>query len=298
MGLGVFVLNSLLLNACLHAAFKDPGFLARPAGMGGAFTGVADDINSAWINPAGLTNLSVPAALFTYSKPFSGLDGVDLNSSYAAYAQPFGKYGTAAASWARFATPGLYEEDSFLLSYGYNFKIFSAGASLKYLGHSVVTDERTADDTVFSNGTRKGAFSADLGLLKAWTPTFSTGLCVKNLNQPDVGFGSTDNVPAEFSAGASKYFTPKGFPAEILIAADVSYRDSVYNIHAGTEFWFLDRTVAARAGGNYNEASLGGSYYYNIPSTNLILETDYSFTLPFSVEGTSGSHRLSLGILF
>ena len=38
----------------LGGAFTDDGLSARPAGMGGAFTALADDGNASWWNPAGL----------------------------------------------------------------------------------------------------------------------------------------------------------------------------------------------------------------------------------------------------
>src|SRR5437660_1320745 len=51
--------SSAEVNAAgLQFNLSDPG--ARSLGLGGAFTGLADDATASYANPAGLTNLSIP----------------------------------------------------------------------------------------------------------------------------------------------------------------------------------------------------------------------------------------------
>ena len=158
--LKVFLKAFLVLLFTFHvsrftsfAAFKDPGFTARPCGMGRAFTAVADDINAAWYNPAGLGFLDEQWALFSYSMPYLDVDGVDMAMSYASYMYPFGSYGTSAVTWARFNTDGLYSEDIFILTHGYDFNYLFAGFNIKYLNRAVILDKRTLNDEVFEGGT-------------------------------------------------------------------------------------------------------------------------------------------------
>jgi tetratricopeptide (TPR) repeat protein len=71
---------------------------ARQAGMGEAFTGVADDVNAVYWNPAGLAQLTRQQACLLHSVWL-----VDVNYEYLAYAIPvvgvgtFGIYGTFLA---------------------------------------------------------------------------------------------------------------------------------------------------------------------------------------------------------
>src|ERR1017187_10395394 len=80
----------------LHAAFLDDGWGARPVGMGGAFTAIADDSNAPLYNPAGIVQVQWNELSAMYSQLFSGLtlysgnsatggDISHLGNSYLAY---------------------------------------------------------------------------------------------------------------------------------------------------------------------------------------------------------------------
>ncbi|MFH1368392.1 MAG: hypothetical protein ABII64_04615 [Elusimicrobiota bacterium] len=272
--------------------------LARPIGMGGAFTAVAGDINSVWYNPAGMANINKRSVMFTYSKPYLDLDGVNMYTGYASYAMPLKKAGSIAATWTHFNTRDLYTENIAMISYAYKFDILNAGLNMKYLGRSVVLDERTIDDDVFANGTSRTAFSADLGVLRQWNKSIYSGLMVKDINQPDVGYQATDKVPMEMRIGTAGSFKMVKPAEELLLSCDMGLRNKVYNVYLGGEMWFNDYTLAGRIGANKNEFSLGLSYVYNLAYSNFSINTHYSFSFPFYVEGSSGSHRLSLGFQF
>ncbi|MFH1368022.1 MAG: hypothetical protein ABII64_02720 [Elusimicrobiota bacterium] len=286
------------------AAFKDPGFLARPIGMGGAFTAICDDANSVWYNPAGIANLERNSILLTYSKPYLDLSGVNMSMSFATYVMPLRKAGALAATYSLFNTVDLYQESTVMLTYAYDFKFMNAGLNLKSLGRAVTLDIRTIDDPVFANGNSKSAFAADIGLYKKWSEEIFTGLCVKNLNQPDVGYEAVDPVPMESRIGVAGSFKMDN-PADILLMdLDLAVRNNDSNVYLGGEIWFMDYTMAGRLGANKNEFSLGFSYIFNIGRTDIYgnplyaIDTHYSFSMPFYVEGTSGSHRISLGFQF
>lgn len=292
----LFIMSFMAATA--GAAFKDPGFLARPIGMGGAFTAIADDVNSVWYNPAGLTNVQRNSVLFTYSKPYLELGGVDMNTAFASYVMPLRKSGAAAVTFAQFNTADLYTENTGMLSYAYDFNFMKAGLNLKYLGRAVTLDRRTVDDPVFAKGTSKSAFTADVGFFRKWDEHIFSGVCAKNISSPDVGFLDADPVPMEIRAGTAGSLKMIKPAEEMLISCDLVMRDKDINACLGSEMWFYDYTLAGRLGFNKNEASLGVSYVYNIAYSNFSIETHYSFTLPFYIEGSSGSHRLSLGFQF
>src|ERR1700681_3484963 len=113
----------LLIWQPLPAAFLDTGFGARPVGMGGAFTAIADDSNAPLYNPAGLVQVQWNEMSAMYSRLFSGLtlysgntptggDTVHLDQSYLAYVSKPSRFGSFGLSWANFNTSSLYREDT------------------------------------------------------------------------------------------------------------------------------------------------------------------------------------------
>jgi len=113
----------------------------------------------------------------------------------------------------------------------------------------------------------------------------------------DMGILEKDILPLEVRAGASRKVKK-----DITASCDMSYRYSRYtmqkefNMHLGGEAWFNYRTLAARAGLNFNEICLGGTV--RRLSNNFGFVMDYSFVYPFTVKSSFGTHRLSVGIQF
>src|SRR5579872_5559871 len=168
----------------LQAAFDDSGFGARPAGMGQAFTAIADDSNAPLYNPAGIVQVQWNEATAMYSDLFSGLtlysgnaqtgsDQVSLNQSYLAYVSKPTRLGSFGVSWANFNTTHLYREDSVALTYARNLGDFfpvldnelSLGANLKYLRRGFTLDAQTVNDPVFNGGSTSSAMTGDVGIL-------------------------------------------------------------------------------------------------------------------------------------
>src|SRR3984893_2886887 len=109
-----------------QAAFLDTGWGARPVGMGGAFTAIADDSNAPLYNPAGLVQVQWNEVSAMYARLFSGLtlysgdDQVHLDQSYLAYVSKPSRCGSFGLSWANFNTTHLYREDTVAVSYARN----------------------------------------------------------------------------------------------------------------------------------------------------------------------------------
>lgn len=55
------IIFALLLNNCVGA---------RPLGMGGAFIGLANDVNAVYWNPAGLAQINKYQMTYTYGEHF------------------------------------------------------------------------------------------------------------------------------------------------------------------------------------------------------------------------------------
>src|SRR5690349_1375244 len=105
----------LLCASASWAAFQDINWGARPVGLGGAFTAIADDTNASLYNPAGLVQVQWNEISASYSRLFGGLtlysgqDQVHLDQSYLAYvSRPIPRVGSIGISWSNFNTTHLY----------------------------------------------------------------------------------------------------------------------------------------------------------------------------------------------
>lgn len=90
------ILCLIVFGACTfesQAAFENVGIGAKPMGMGGAYTALADDTTAILWNPAGLADVSIPQIGLSYLELY-GLVGY----SFIALAQPVASVGTIAAS--------------------------------------------------------------------------------------------------------------------------------------------------------------------------------------------------------
>ena len=80
--IAAFLLSVTSINAQTEfgkyaGEFMAIGIGGRPLGMGGAFTGVADDVTSGYYNPAGLANLNYPQLSLMHSEQFGELVNYD-----------------------------------------------------------------------------------------------------------------------------------------------------------------------------------------------------------------------------
>ena len=301
----------------VQAAFLDTGFGARPTGMGGAFTAIADDSNAPLYNPAGLVQVQWNELSAMYSRLFSGLtlysgnqttgnDTVHLDQSFLSYVSKPSAFGSFGLSWTNFNTTDLYREDTVTLSYAHYLgdvipvldNTVSIGGNLKYLRRGFSLDATTANDPVFSSGDTRSAMTGDVGLL--WKPEegayegWRLGLTAQNINPPNVGFQDKEVVPLEWRLGAAYQSRQRPW---LVPALDLTRSAGVTGIYGGIESWLFHDSLGLRTGANRDEASAGISYYQTL-GKKTGFRLDYSFTVPYYVDDTSGSHRLQVTVYF
>jgi len=128
------LLSVVVLEA--HPAFENVGLVARPMGMGGAYTALASDASAMIWNPAGLAELTKPEIGLNYLE-LHGLVGY----SFVAWALPMQDGRAIGAGLSSSSDPeGLYQELVFNLSaaeeiredlhLGFNIKYLSSEASI------------------------------------------------------------------------------------------------------------------------------------------------------------------------
>lgn len=294
----------------LEAAFKDGNnYSARVSGMGGAFTAIADDASAPMYNTAGLGFNKGIKSIITYSRPFMGLDQVDLSYSYLSLIFPMEDIGIIGVGYNNFIASDLYNEYTVLLSYGLDvnqmiplktLEIFW-GVNVKYLYHGYTLDQRSIIDPVFSSGKGKGNVGFDTGvLLRRFSnrlKNLNIGIFVKNINQPDVGLSSEDTVSQEYRLGFSYYFEKNMGKIKFVPAVDLVYRNEDLNIMGGIETLLFKKLLIIRTGGNFNEISFGLGTFYQLKKI-MDFSFNYAFLYPMGIEGGYGSHQISLMLEF
>jgi hypothetical protein len=191
-------------SRCAQAAIGDGAVSAQSAAMGGASLANMGDSAALFLNPAAGAGLANPEAYFMYNQLYAGLSGVgSLGQGFAAFGVPT-KIGAVGVGLSDFQASGLLDQK--VIGVTFSRRLFGAvdfGLTGKYLHQSYLigSDPSAASDPVFSNGTARGAFALDAGLIAHVTNDLHVGLAVRNINQPDMGLASVDRVPREIQAG-------------------------------------------------------------------------------------------------
>ncbi len=200
------------------AQFLKIGPGARPAGMGEAFSAVADDVHAIYYNPAGLAALKSVEVTGMHNEHFQ-----DVDYEFAAVAVPllrwtstrkdsnaYGVLGFSVTnlSVGRIERRGLTETDTpdssfgandfaYSLAYAYAFPYtgLSLGGAAKYVESDI--------DTVHA-----GAVAADLGALYRMD-LMALSFGVRHLGTEQRFSHMSDPLPTTMFAGASYRFSPK-----------------------------------------------------------------------------------------
>jgi hypothetical protein len=300
----------MLAKPVVYAAFVDPGWGTRGAGKGGAFIATADDASTVFWNPAALSQIFMREAMFSYHKPYAGLDGINMYRGYVSAVFPLEGIASFGLSATAYDVNSLYKENVYMLSAskyfnmkfpGYKPVLFSTGVNLKYLYHSYNWDaEIKALGDPITDKAGAGAFSVDIGFLAQPRYEFPIGVCVKNVIRADVGLESEDIVPMEVNLGAAYRMGSIGRFEEVTPELMIGYRAQDYSgefrYALGIEGWLSLHTIGLRAGFNPNEVAAGASIERYIG--NIGLRIDYAAVISFAIRDNLGSHRVTTTVKF
>lgn len=293
---------------------------ARPTGMAGAFTAVADDVDSLWWNPAGLARSKMTEVTMSHTVFVD-----DVKTEYLAASRPLPALkGTVGGSFTYMSVPGLEGYDSTGRSLGnltansyaatFGFATFvipgqiSVGVNGKYLGQTLTTKKGTG-------------MALDAGL-QYRRDQWGAGVSAQNVG-PSFKLGDDSSpLPTMLRAGVAYHFNPR-----VLGALDVSKaRDGGVLPHLGGEVK-LTSNFHLRAGWQKQESlgnGAGLSFGFSLTGTaggggataggdnwggegtpwwekasgavkGLVGSLDYSFT---SLGDLNDVHRLSLSLKF
>lgn len=296
---GVIVFNFYLLAVPAYAVFKEVG-TARPVGMGGAFIGVANDINTLLWNPAGVAQLENTEVSLMSGYPTVANAQPDLKLNYFGFVQPLGKnLGTIGMGWTVADFSGSHREDTFLLNYGVDLETFFSaldrdtiytGLNLKSLNYIPKTAEKDVLDLLlFDSQETERAITADFGMLIKPSGGLSLGLAAENLTQPTMEMETEEEIMLKLGIGLAWQADENK-----TLALDFSHQDDEFQVNAGGEIWFLDKKIGLRAGVNSDTCAAGialGKLSYK----NIDFQLDYTFEYPFDSEENDKTHWFSLG---
>ncbi len=273
--------------AVTRGAFLQLGPGARPAGMAGAYTALADDASAGSWNPAGLGQLTAPSVLAMHDVAV-----FDAGISYLAFALPAGPGATAVSLAGLFAgavdgrdeTGRAIRADGVLeiagsVAYG---MALPAGLGVPGFGGLTTEVHRDPDGNI--------GFGGGVGAIVSAGESVRLGAAVAHLGPASGGF----SLPATVRAGAMWSASGR---VRIVLDATMPLVSKVTRLALGTEVW-LDPRLALRAGFRraLRDQGLGG-----MEGLTAGLGARFgSFGFDYALEGAGEpgwSHRISMAWL-
>lgn len=290
---------------------------ARPTGMGGAFTALADDVNAIWWNPAGLARSKMTEVTFSHTAFVE-----DVKTEYLAVSRPIEMLkGTVATSLTYMSVPGIEGFDATGKSVG-NLTANSYAVSVGYAGVIGQLAWGVAGKQVGQTlTTEKGSgIAADFGF-QYQQERLGVGMALQNMGPAFKIGNDTKPLPTTVRFGAAYAVHPR-----VKAALDISKaRDGDAVPHLGGEArltesfhlragWQKQENLGSGAGLSFgftllgvvgkSQAGAGGDWggdgtpWWEKAATQyagLVGSIDYSF---LSLGNLNDVHRLSLSLKF
>jgi len=235
--LGLTITISMLFSQAAQFLRIVPG--AKPASMGEAYTGAADDVYGVYYNPASAGKITDKQAVASYISLYEGMGYM-----YAAYAQALQSGGAIAAQigymnygsvdkYVAGQKQGSISPTSMVIaaSYGMEMKT-NPGLLLGASAHLI-------QDTLESSA---NAFALDAGILYTLQGQPAViGASISNLGSGIKFKNEESKLPMVIRAGVGYKYSE-----QINIAADISSADGTTGVHLGFEY--LMQQFLIRAG--------------------------------------------------
>jgi len=296
-------------------AFVDIGFGARPAAMGNAYVGLANDVNSIVWNPAGISSIKKMETAFTYTK-ILGL--VDYN--YLAFSMPL-KDGQGAGAALIVSGDAALREYTLNLGYSRKFLLENlyVGFGVKFRYASFGNNSLNAGDYLLFESDEiaegmlnqvKGSaagFGIDFGVLYSLSEQIKVGLMFRDIYSPLYWNSKVDNPNKKTKGKYSELipFEPTIGTAfkvaeQIVLTTDytsVVRKDVSDKLRAGLEA-SLVKVFVVRAGVQYflnnendEKYSIGMGLNFGAGKERR-MHLDYTYM----IEEFANSQRVSIGL--
>lgn len=267
----------LFQAALLLAVFDDYNPSARARGMGGAYTGVADDINAIFYNPAGLTNVNMEAMI-----GFSQLNNQEFTEFKTAAVgirlpQNLGTVALGARLFdVDFEEETLMSEQIWSLSHA--FSLQKDIHSQISVGYTVNYNLLQFDDDVHDE-----AFAVDLGATALLHGRTKFGFCVTNLRQAVMGNNNQNTLPSKLSLGVS-YLPYDQVTTSIEVRKDFGQETEFMG---GVEAKMLE-ILSLRFGVHHNPATWNAGVGLDVEGIKIDFSYSTHTVLPGTIYGNVG----------
>ncbi|OGC41389.1 hypothetical protein A2Y85_05440 [candidate division WOR-3 bacterium RBG_13_43_14] len=299
-GFCLLLIAYCLLPAVLSAqdggtpgALLNYGMTPRTLAMGKTFTGLADDQEAIYFNPAGLVQL------MSHNVKSAYLSLLGTNLGYLGYALPTKRFGSIGLGLIYHGTPEIdsynsagdpfgtfkFNENAFLFSYAHQpAPWIGLGTTIKVLS------TRIAQYGALGMG-------GDLGALILPRRNLTFGVVIQNILGPKLTYiDQTDEVPLTFRVGTAL----KLYKGRAVLALDVSkniIESSSVEPHFGIEFIPVFPLLTLRGGIDRNHVSAGVGIRYDWNKLSLgfdyavLLHYNSSYLVPYR-------HKIGINITF
>jgi hypothetical protein len=289
MKAAALVLLAVLLAApAVHAqTYDDSG--ARPAALGGAFVGLADDGYAVFWNPGAMP--FVGHQELSGSSSLGDLYASQLSDNAFLYHFPLTDHHALALGWRHAGQTDAdlgYSSDHFSFGYGMHVaKGVGVGLAARYLRETVDLDQSTVSAW---NG-----WTADLGATYRPNERWSAGLVFRNINNLDV---THDTGTKERLAGNTQSWVMGGafrVRPDVTLVGDLDDR-----LHLGAEYWW-QRMFAVQGGYQhpvrslYGESSDGDTWSLGVSGRMKGVKVDLARVFPPVLPAST---RVSVGMEF
>lgn len=235
---------------------------ARPAGLGNAFTAVADDINAVYFNPAGLCQIQNDMLGGMYN--FMSMD----RAHYQAVLIKQIKGNGLALSFNRFGVSeidgrdsegyptGKFDDSEISLKLAYGRKLlpfFGIGGGAKYIIQSL--DDAKGSGFAFDAGVLFLLFQSKNSLIKS----LRIGGSFNNIGGKmtwNTESEQEDKIPITVRVGSAIDFNLANL--NVLATVDVSQTEDNLKLHFGIETWLI-KELCIRAGLDDKDINFGAS---------------------------------------
>ncbi|MBD3181557.1 PorV/PorQ family protein [Candidatus Poribacteria bacterium] len=307
--------------------FLNLGAGARPLGMGGSFTAVADDATAAYWNPAGIGGFDQSQITFMHASIF-GLDSYD----FLNFVQPVSKSSSLGISWIRLGIDEIPitdlqrsgsmsasnrpyitgymkdTENAVLLSYGRKIRLDVPMGSHRSIGTYIQVGGNFKFIYNAVSGISRNAvgFGGDIGVI--WRTSFaseegkdhagdlSLGIVVQDFTKTRLFWNTTsspshiDVIPRNLKIGAAYLRNLPAIGSKVLLSVDADTRYDL-QMRYGLEC-VLGDVLALRAGLQDSNFTTGAGLHVGFArgESSLNFLIDYAF-LSHELGNT---HRISL----
>jgi hypothetical protein len=234
-------------------ALLNYGMSPRTIAMGKAFTGLADDQEAAYYNPAGLTQL------LSHNIKTSYLPAYGAQIGYFGYALPTRKFGSFGFSMIYLGSNNIDSWDAhgnYLGTFGVTQNCFTFSYAVQpIMPIAFGVNLKLMTSKIAQYGAL--GMGGDLGLFLFPGGKYTFGVTCQNILGPKLKHNNqTDEVPITLRSGVGL----KMYQDRIIIAVDIDKKmleNTSLGYHVGLEFIPIYPTIALRGGVDRNCVSIG-----------------------------------------